>query len=215
MDVRVELDPYGPYSLAKPVVIGAAGPEEHVELIVGGQEYRGLSDYELLEGAIAPVLADESLTLEQLADFDETEIGLLSSKTGVSPTDLVLLKQSAALAAETRLPTAVFYGMGRQKMILGLPALLATDPTKRRAAMMAAIDANQISMRLIDDAERMLDTLNELTIVEALRQRAGAGVTTIGALLAIAGLAAEKQSKLAHAYCGAQWDGRIVLGACT
>ena len=106
----------------------------------------------------------------------------------MDPRELVLLKQSAALAKETRLPAELFYGLGRQKVPLSLPAILAQEPAKRRAAAKAALDAGEIPERMAEEIERGLDKLDALTVEEALRDPRLPGETTLGGLLEAAGL---------------------------
>lgn len=186
-----------------PVVLGA-GPKETINVVVGGV-YRGPSQYERLVHRIGPVLAADGAKAEALADFDEDDLAFLSAKSGVDPRELVLLKQSAGLAHETRLPVELFYGLGRQRIPLSLPALLAQDPAKRRAAAKAALDEGQIPTRMADTVARGLDKLDELTVEEALRDPRVRGETTLGGLLGVAGLAPGKRKRLVQAYM--QHDG--------
>lgn len=203
IDVRVELvaDEEIGIRAAKTTVIAGAGAEERVDFIVGDEPYRGASSFDLLGHAVMAVLRDEDITFEELADFDKKELALLSGKTGVEPRELVLLKQSATLARETELPIEVFYGLGRQHMLLSLPALLAQDPMKRRMAVEAALAENQIPARIEEDAREALDKLEKLTVEEALRDPGSPGETTLGGLLKAAGLKKiERRRILVDAY---------------
>lgn len=76
-------------------VVPNAGPEETIDVVVGG-EYRGPSQHERVGRALAPIFEDEGIKAEDLADFDEEDLALLSAKSGVDLRELVLLKQSAA-----------------------------------------------------------------------------------------------------------------------
>lgn len=181
-----------------PVVLGA-GADEKIDMVVGG-EYRGPSYYEHVLLALSPVLDEEGVRAGELANFSENDLALLSAKSGVDPRELVLLKQSATLSKDTGLPAELFYGLGRQRMLLSLPALFAQDPAKRRAAAKAAIDAGQIPTGVADAVEHGLAKLDELTVEEALRDPQAPGETTLGGLLDAAGLPPDKRKKLVEAY---------------
>ncbi len=181
-----------------PVILNA-GSDETVDLVVGGA-YRGPSDFEKLHGTVARALEDECVALEELADLDENDVALLAAKTGVDPRDLVLLRQSAALARETKIPTQVLYALGRQKLPLGRSALLAHDPEKRRAAVQRALDQNQIPPGMEREAHLALARLDALAVAEALRSPRSPGEFTLGGLLAFADLPDEKRQKLVATY---------------
>ena len=202
IDLRVELvpDPAKGIKETKPKLIGGAGEEEQVEFVVNDETYRGPSFVERVRHVVEPILGAEGIALADLGDFDPSEIALLASKTGVEPRELVLLKQSAALAKATNLPAEILHGLGRQKMLLSLPALLAQDPENRRAAVERALANNDIPKRLEQDARKALAQLDELTVAEALKKPVTPGETTLAALLDVAGLADGKQKKLVTAY---------------
>jgi len=164
---------------SSPVILNA-GPDETVNLVVGGA-YRGPSDFEKLHGTVTRALEDESVAIEELADLDENDVALLAAKTGVDPRDLVLLRRSAALARETKIPTPVLYALGRQKLPLGRAALLAHDPEKRRAAVQRALDQNQIPASMERQAHLALAQLDALAVTEALRRPQSPSEFTLGA----------------------------------
>jgi hypothetical protein len=202
IDLRVEIvpDPAKGIKETNPRIIGAAGDDEHVDFVVNNEPYRGPAAFERVRQIAEPMLAGEGIALAELADFDESEIAVLAGKTGIEPRELVLSKQSATLAKQTGISADILHGMGRQRMPLSLPALLAQGPEKRRAAVERALAGNDIPQRLEQDAKNALAKLDELTVVEALKKPAAPGETTLGALFDIAGLADVKRTKLVTKY---------------
>ncbi len=194
--VRVRTDQH---VLATSPIVLEAGDEETIDVVVGGA-YRGPSEHERLVEQLAPVLEEEGVRLEDLADLDEQDLALLAARSGVEPAQLVLLKQSVALARQTGIAGELFYGLGRQKVALGLPALLAVAPDKRRAAARAALEQGQIPARLAKAVDKGLDELDARTVAEALRAPQVPGGTTLGGLLRLAGLPPAKCRKLVEAY---------------
>lgn len=183
----------GPETAISPVVIGA-GPDETIDLVLGGA-YLGPSDLTRLEREVAPILERESPSAG-VAELDEEEIALLAAKSGADPGELVLLRQSAALAVRTGLSTALFYALGRQRVPLSMAAIASTDPARRRDAVTAAIAGNQVPPALASLLDRELAALESIVIAEALRVPAPAGGSTLGSLLTAAGVPARTQAEL-------------------
>ena len=202
IDLRVQLvaDPNNNIGETRPRIITRAGPDERVDFVVGDEKFRGRSTFERLEDVVIEALADEGIKPAEIVDFDEEALARLALKAGIEPVTLVLLRQSYVLAKETELPAEVFFGMGREKMPLGLSALLVQDPDKRRAAVKAALAANHIPARLEKETARVLATLDELTVAEALKKPTSPDKTTLGALLDGMNLSAAKQKRLAETY---------------
>lgn len=203
MTLYVQVVREGAVLVTSAIVLGA-GVEETIDLVVGDEPYRGLSDYEKVQQALAPVLAAEHVDAGELADFTEEELALLSARAGVLPHEVVLIRQSVARSRDTGLAAEVFYGLGRQRMPLGLPALLAQDPAKRRAALERALEENQIPSRLAQEARSALVALDKRAVTEALREPRAPGATTLGALLGAAEIPATKQRTLVEAYVAHQ-----------
>jgi hypothetical protein len=201
-DLRIELqvDPNLGVDATKPRIIAEAGQEERADFVVGDAAFRGLSLFERLERSVAEALRDEGIVVAKMAGFDEQQLARLALKTGIDPRTLVLLRQSHALAKETRLSAAVLFGMGRQKMPLGLTALLAQDPARRRAAVKAAISANDMPAKLERQAADVLERLDSIAVADSLKQPAAPGLTTLGKLLGTAAVAPAKQQQLVDAY---------------
>ncbi len=202
-DLRVELiaDRNKGVDETRPRVIGQAGSDERITFVVGDETFRGLSTFERLVRAMERVLDDEGVKPPEIAGFDQQTLARLSLTAGIEPRTLILLSQGYALAKETGLPADVFFAMGREKVsIASLPALLVQDPEKRREAVKRALAANHISSRLERETARVLDKLDEFTVVEALKKPAAANVSSVGSVLEGARLSAAKRKKLVDAY---------------
>jgi hypothetical protein len=185
-------------TVASPLVIDAGG-DEVIDLVLGGA-YLGRSDLEHVEEAVGEILTQECGGTDVLATLDEGEVALLAGKSGVEPADVVLLRQAAALAAETKLSTAVFYALGRQRVPLALAAVLATDPTRRREAVEDALESNQVPGQLHDQLDADLRRLEQMSLSEALRKPRLPGQSTLGTLLEAAGMSQAQRTYLATTY---------------
>ena len=125
---------------------------------------RALSEYELLERAITPILEEEDISSNDFIKLSLEELALLSARSGVEPRKLLLYKQSQTLSLESKLPSELFYALGRQKVGLTLPAILSNDATSRQLAIEKAFDTNQIPPRLKDSFVAAVETLDDLSI---------------------------------------------------
>ncbi len=197
----------GPEGDVNSAVLVGATPRETLDLVLGDGPVLGPSEVDRFQRLLAPVLAEEGLSETEIIELGEKEVALLAARSGVQPAYLVLLRQSRQLARQTGLPADLLYGMGRRKMPLSLSGLLAQGPNQRREALEEALDRNLIPGRLRRDADRALETLNELAIREALEEPRDPGASTLGAFFAIAGLERPKQEKLLGAY--AAHDGAV------
>src|SRR5262249_44156478 len=90
-------------------VVPNAGPEEVIDLVTGGDTFKGASDCSRNRSALDPVLATEGLTVANLPQSTDRELAVLSSRSGLDPVETVLLKQSVTLAQQTGVPQEIFY----------------------------------------------------------------------------------------------------------
>ena len=184
---------HGDATATSSVVVGA-GPDETVDLVLGGA-YLGPSDFARLGAAITPVLRGDGVS-GTLADFTEDEVALLAVKSGAEPAELVLLRQAAALAARTKLSAELFYALGRQRIPLTFAAIVTTDPQRRRDAIARALAGNQVPASAAKTLEGELAALEKLTVDEALRAPKTPTESTLGSLLGAAGITASQQTQL-------------------
>src|SRR4051812_282770 len=123
-DLRVQAfdanDANGEPLVESPIIFNAQA-EEDVDLMVGGGQYRGPSEYELLLEELAPVLQDMS-PADLTEDKEHQDVTFLSNETGIDPERIVFLILAHRLARETEsspeteLSPEVFYGFLRQNL---------------------------------------------------------------------------------------------------
>jgi hypothetical protein len=177
-------------------VVLAATVDETIDVVVGGPLV-GPSDYDVNRLTLEPVLAGEGLTLANLAQSTDRELGLLAARSGVDPSDMTLLKHSVDLSTATGVGQDVFFALGRQRVPLSLTGILAQDPETRRAALLKAVSTNQLSASVVDGA---LAKFNQLSVAGVLRAPSVPHETTLGGLLATAGLSPAKSTALVNAF---------------
>lgn len=176
-------------------LILGAGTDEPVDLILGNAAYRGPSEYVRLRGQLAPFLdgADPG-------ELTEEDIAYLAEKTGLDAVHVAYAVKAARLERETDIPGQVFYGLFRQKLPTSLPALIAQDPDEQRRALAAAVRANQVSADVADAIDKALNQLQRQIVDHALRRPDLPDRTSLGELLDIVGLPADRQRALLQGY---------------
>ena len=188
--VRASLDGE---TVTSPLIVGA-GVDEVVDLVLG-EAFTGPSDYRRTRQAIDPILERESGP-DTLGDFSEDELALLAAKSGVDPIELALVRQASALAAQTKLSPALFYAMGRQRIPPTMAGIVSTAPQARREAVATAIKTNVVPRSLEKALTEELEDLDKLAVAEALREGSPGTASTLGALLAAAGIASATRAAL-------------------
>ena len=151
-----------------------AQTEETVNLMIGGGEYRGPSEYERLLAEITPILENVPLT-----ELSEEDISFLSSETGLVSQHIEFLALASKRAQETDLPTEIFYGFARQDFSIStLKDIFRQERHTLHNALIAALAGNIIPERLRTSIDSILDQLNERAVTEELE-----GESSMGALL--------------------------------
>ena len=151
-----------------------AQPEETVDLMIGGGEYRGPSEYEQLLTEITPVLENVPLT-----ELNEKDISFLSSETGLVSRHIEFLALASKRAQETELPPETFYGFARHDFsIATLEDIFRQERHTLHNALITALAGNIIPERLRASIDSILDQLNERAVTEELE-----GESSMGALL--------------------------------
>lgn len=115
----IDPDPDTHTVLAESDLICRAKKMETVDLVVGGVEYRGYSEYERVSQAVQPHLDGAALNELTVADIE-----LLERKTRQNPIYIAYL----AIAHQytwTEVPEAAFYGFFRTGLPTALPALVS------------------------------------------------------------------------------------------
>ncbi|BAZ33812.1 hypothetical protein NIES4074_63260 (plasmid) [Cylindrospermum sp. NIES-4074] len=155
--------------VASPIIFNAQ-PVEIVDLIVGGGEYKGVSEYEKLMAELRSLLGDQQLadlredTEENPQEGKFRDISFLSGETGINPELINLLVLAAKFGTQTNLHPAVFYGFFRQNLPTDLPALLTQSQEILRRALETALRDNIIPFGLKSELEQILQRLQALPI---------------------------------------------------
>jgi hypothetical protein len=106
-----------------------------------------------------------------VADLSNDELSFLQGATGVTRESLDLLQASARLARETRLPAEVFYGLGHQRLALGVESLLSRDVAQLRRALDDAKGTGAIDVDIETHLGRLVKLLEEAGVTRGLRTR--------------------------------------------
>lgn len=193
--------------IAESAVLFNAGSAETVNLVVGGQTYLGLSEYERLVNALGPLLKgqgetqDQDLPISALKE-DETQqdISFLSSETGWSRARISLLVQAHRLIQDTSIQAQIFYGFFRQNLPTDLRELLALNPEAQREALKAACHANIIPPDLESTIDSVIEQLKVLIVKYGFETTGEAGMTSLSALIGTILPDTGKQTAFLEAY---------------
>ena len=131
--------------LANSQIVFNARPEETIDLVVGGEVYRGPSEYDQLVKQLTPLL--QGLTFAELTEDEEhQDVTFLSGETGENTFHITFLITAHRLAERTDIAPEIFYGLLRNDLPPNLSALLVQDPgLVRRSIEMAAADNKGIT----------------------------------------------------------------------
>ena len=170
-DLLVRAIGQGDETLVASPVIFNAGPVEEVNLMVGGGQYKGPSEYESLVAELATLLRGIPF-----AELNEEDVAFLAGETGRSAEIIALLARAHVLAGETGVPAEAFYGMFRQKLPTALSELLAQGSDAHRRALADAVEENVIPVSFrgrIDEIVERLKALMPGQVLEPPPPRAG------------------------------------------
>jgi hypothetical protein len=154
LEVRV-FNPEGAVLAASPTYFNAP-PEATIDVVVTLPELQP-SELEQLLAALEPVLGGV-----KPAALTGEDIAFLVGDRGIEQERLELLRTADQLAQNTGLPTAVFYGFGRQSLPLDLPDLLDLDSATLRQALEATIAAKIIPGAIRESLDQIMARLDQL-----------------------------------------------------
>lgn len=181
-------------------IIFNAGPVETVDFILDGPAAPPVSEYERHLAELRPLLEEVAV-----AALDERDIDFLEGETGIERPHIAYLAVAHRHAAATKAPPEVFYGLFRQGLPTGLPALLLQPPARLRRALELSVEQGFVPAGLRDELPLLL---------EALRRQAGHAVlldaegeaAPVPQLLGAAGLDVEEQEAFLDAYLRHEGD---------
>src|SRR3569832_2087994 len=187
---------------ASPIIFNAK-PIEIVDLVMGGGEYRGPSEYAQLMAELTPLLGEIPL-----ADLKEDEqfqdVTFLTGETEIKPQLIAFLILAARHSRTTNVPPEAFYGLFRQNLPTNLPALLLVSSQVQRSALETAIQKNTISARFSAQIERILKTLQGLIGRQVLAPANNTQPFLFGQLLDTSGISIDKQETFLNYYINLQ-----------
>ncbi|HEX2742312.1 MAG TPA: peptidoglycan-binding domain-containing protein, partial [Rubrobacter sp.] len=177
-DLRVRvLGSGGEVLVASPVIFNAQ-PIEEVNLMIGGGQFEGPSEYELLVADLTPLVGDVPF-----AELTEEDVTFLAGETGEDAGRIGFLARAHLFSGETEVPAEAFYGMFRQKLPTELAALLAESSDAQRQALVTAVEENIIPVSFRDRIEEILERLEDLAPGQVLDPPAPDGGASVDDLL--------------------------------
>lgn len=192
--VRV-LSPDGDRELARSELICHARRLQVVDVIVGGETYRGFSEFERLTNAVQPHLDGASLVALTAGDIE-----LLACKTAHDALLIAYLVVADRYEQRTDVNAAAFYGFFRQGLPTSLPALLSQQARAQGAALKAGVTANIVPAALEPRIYDILRQLKQAAVNLTLEVSEGQQNTSLSGLLSTTGLAADQQNALLTRY---------------
>ena len=203
-DLRVAAYNVEGQELVSSALIFNARPEETVDLAIGPEKDKGLSEYERYLTQVAPVL--ESISL---ADLSQDDIVFLTGETRIDQEHLLFLVTAAQFSANTKsdstnLPPEVFYAFFRHNLPVNLPALLAQSPDALRGALEASLRNKIVPAALENQIPAILKGLQLLVVKRAFHESGQPGQASLGALLGTAIGERELQEKFLTLYADHQ-----------
>lgn len=188
-----------------------APPVATVDLVIGGGEIRGPSEFERYVAELTPVL--QGVPFAELREDEDREdnriqdVTFLTGETGINPLHIAFVVIAHRLARQTDLPPEVFYGFFRQNLPTRLPALLSQHPQVLRRALETAIRDNIIPARLSNELDNIPARLQELIVEHAFEEPEIVDKYSLSALLGTARVSQELQRKFLTQYV--QHEGAI------
>jgi hypothetical protein len=184
----------GPPLATSPIRFNAP-PELKEDIMIGGGEFQGPSEYERYVAELAPVLENVAF-----ADLTEDDLTFLTGETEINAQHLSFLVAAARLSPQTGLPREVFYGLFRQNLPTDLPALLAQHPQVQRLTLTLALKQNIIPARFANELDAILQRLHELVVEQALRPSRSQGRASLGDLVGTTVLSADGQERFVRLF---------------
>ncbi len=176
-----------------------AGPDETVDLVVGGAEYRGPSEFAELVAELKPLL--QGLSLGDLKEDEEhQDFSFLSAETGRDAGRIQLLAAAHRLEAEAEIPAEACYGLVRQGLPATAPALVAQSPATLHRALVRSADENITAAEWASRADEIVAAVRSLAVKLALRPAGQEGRAPLGDLLGITLKNARQRESFLNAY---------------
>ncbi|MDC0743173.1 Tc toxin subunit A-related protein [Polyangium mundeleinium] len=177
-----------------------APPTATVNLVMGGEIYRGPSAYERLVLLLAPAIRSASLT-----DLTGEDIRHLACSLRLDLDDLDALVTATQLARALGIHPAALYGLFHEGLPRERHGLLMTRPSEQLRALLLALEHNLIPAMLREQVDAILAALHKAAVQLAF-EPVETGIS-LGDLLAIVLPARDAQEALVSAYL--QYEGPV------
>jgi peptidoglycan hydrolase-like protein with peptidoglycan-binding domain len=173
-----------------------AAAEATVDLIVGNVPLRDPSEYDTLVARVRSYLGETAL-----ADLEKEDVQFLACSAGVSRRQIATLIVANRLTRETSLPDWLFYALGREGMLLQLPALLDHSLKNLRESITRAIESNIVApLPNAAELDRWTDRLKSVLLKTTFEASADPGRLSVGELVGTSLVSRELQEMFLSRY---------------
>lgn len=154
---------------------------EVIDLMVGGGEYRGPSEYERLLTTLEPIMQGVAL-----AELTEEDLTFLLAETGIDEAEFKNLRTAAVLNGETGVEIPIHYAFLAKGLPEKLADLLKNKSDVLRAAVEETFEQNRIPFQLKPHVDDAMARLDELRVELALEEVDEEGATSVAAIVGLA-----------------------------
>jgi len=204
----------GDASVSSPIIFNA-GSLEIVNLILGTQESRGLSEYEQLTSEITPLL--DGVTLASLEEDEKNQdVSFISGETGINREQVKFYIVASRLSDRSKLPPEFWYAALRGGAFNNTLSVASVDGLKQSTedviskvsttsretlsrALKSALDGNFINASFGSRIEKWLIDFDAFAL-QQLTSTNGKTQSDIKPLLKLSGLNGSKQPKFLRHY---------------
>lgn len=155
-----------------------APAEAIVDLVVGNLPLRGASEYETLVARVRSYLGETAL-----ADLEKEDVQFLACSAGVDRRQIATLIVASRLTRQTSMPDWLFYALGREGMLLQLPAFLDHSLKNLRESINRAIETNIVAPLPSTELDRWIDRLKSVLLKSAFEPSSEPGRLSVGELV--------------------------------
>lgn len=163
-NLKIRVYEHGTQAIAESPVIFNGTTKQPVDLIVRGERFKIVSQYEKLWEQIRPILEDVPLT-----ELSPAEIKNLVRETGLDRQKIETLIQAIKLSQATQIAPEVFYGFAQASLSLSLSLLLAQTPQRLRQTLETALKENLIPAEFEAHLDSAIQQLHRLPTAELVK----------------------------------------------
>ncbi|WP_025742880.1 Tc toxin subunit A-related protein [Aquimarina pacifica] len=161
--------------IASSEIVYNAGQLTTIDLVIGNQAYKGLSEFDTLEQLLQPCLEGQSPET-----LTEAHIEYLANKTGADQQRITLYSLSYRQSVLVQTAPPLFYGCYRKGLPYSLDKLTALKSQVIRTRIQMAVDDNIIDQKWVDEVDDFMSSLTTSGIKSALSIDADTTKTSLG-----------------------------------